>query len=80
MKTDITVVLDRSGSMEPLAADVIGGLNAFVKTQQQVEGEAHFTLVQFDDEYEVVHFRVPVADVPRVTRRTYVPRGCTALL
>jgi uncharacterized protein YegL len=80
MKTDITVVLDRSGSMESIADDVIKGLNAFVKAQQAVEGEAWFTLVQFDDEYDVVHFRVPIAHVPKVTRRTYQPRGSTALL
>ena len=80
MKTDITVVLDRSGSMESIAGDVIGGLNAFVRAQGQVEGEACFTLVQFDDQYEVVHAHVPVQDVPPLTARTYVPRGSTALL
>jgi len=79
-KTDITVVLDRSGSMTSIAGEVIAGLNEFVQKQQRVEGEAWFTLVQFDDEYEVVHFRAPIADVPRLTSRTYVPRGSTALL
>jgi hypothetical protein len=80
MKTDITVVLDRSGSMASIADDVIGGLNTFIRAQAQVEGEARFTLVQFDDEYEVVHAHVPVQDVPTLTDRTYVPRGSTALL
>lgn len=80
MKTDITVVLDRSGSMEAIARDVVVGLNSFVRGQKRVEGEAWYTLVQFDDEYEVVHFRAPIADVPPLTRRTYVPRGSTALL
>lgn len=80
MRTDITVVLDRSGSMNAIARDVVTGLNTFVRKQQAVEGEAWFTLVQFDDEYDVVHFRVPIADVPPLTRRTYVPRGSTALL
>jgi hypothetical protein len=51
-----------------------------VRRQQDVEGEAWFTLVQFDDEYEVVHFRAPIADVPELTSRTHVPRGSTALL
>lgn len=80
MKTDITVVLDRSGSMESIAGDVIGGLNTFIRAQGQVEGEACFTLVQFDDQYEVVHAHVPVQDVPPLTDQTYVPRGSTALL
>ncbi|WP_239490722.1 vWA domain-containing protein [Luteitalea sp. TBR-22] len=80
MKTDITVVLDRSGSMADIADDIVGGLNEFVAKQKALEGEAHFTLVQFDDEYEVVHFRVPIGEVPPLTRQTYVPRGMTALL
>jgi hypothetical protein len=80
MKTDITVVLDRSGSMASIAEDVIGGLNTFIRDQGQVEGEAQFTLVQFDDRYEVVHAHVPVQRVPTLTNRTYVPRGSTALL
>ena len=80
MKTDITVVLDRSGSMASIAGDVIGGLNTFVRAQAQVEGEACFTLVQFDDQYEVVHAHVAVQDVPPLTAQTYVPRGSTALL
>ena len=80
MKTDITVVLDRSGSMASIAGDVIGGLNTFIQAQAQVEGEACFTLVQFDNEYEVVHAHVPVQDVPPLTDQTYVPRGSTALL
>ncbi len=54
--TDITVVLDRSGSMASIAEDVVGGLNTFIAGQQQVEGEARFSLVQFDDQYDVVHF------------------------
>jgi hypothetical protein len=80
MKTDITVVLDRSGSMASIASDVIGGLNTFIQGQAQVEGEARFTLAQFDDQYEVVHAHVPVQQVPPLTDRTYVPRGSTALL
>ena len=44
MKTDITVVLDRSGSMTTIARDVISGLNEFVRKQQDVEGEAWFTV------------------------------------
>ena len=80
MKTDITVVLDRSGSMASIAGDVIGGLNTFIGAQARVEGEACFTLVQFDDQYEVVHAHVPMRDVPPLTAQTYVPRGSTALL
>lgn len=80
MKTEITIVLDRSGSMTSIADDIVGGLNEFVRRQQSVEGEARLTLVQFDDEYEVVHRDVAIGEVPSLTRATYVPRGSTALL
>jgi hypothetical protein len=75
--TDITVVMDRSGSMEACRTDAEGGLNQFVEDQKRQGGEALFTLVQFDHEYEFVHKGVPVRDVPRLT---LVPRGSTALL
>jgi uncharacterized protein YegL len=74
--TDITVVLDRSGSMEACRAEAQGGLNAFVEKQKAEPGEANFTLVQFDNEYECVHAGVPIKDVPELT---LVPRGMTAL-
>ncbi len=80
MTTDITIVLDRSGSMASIADDVVGGLNTFVEAQRRLGGEACFTLVQFDDQFEVVHDHVPLRDVPPLTRETYVPRGTTALL
>ena len=40
------------------------------------------TLVQFDsqDPYEVIHDFKPLADVPKLTRETYVPRATTPLL
>jgi Mg-chelatase subunit ChlD len=78
--TDVTIVLDRSGSMEAIRSDVVGAFNAFVHDQQQLPGECRLTLVQFDDEYEVV-FRVrAIADVPDLTHDSFVPRGSTALL
>lgn len=78
--TDITVVLDRSGSMAPIAHDVVGGLNTFITAQQRDAAGARFTLVQFDDQYEVVHFNVPMADVPTLGPDDFEPRGTTALL
>jgi hypothetical protein len=40
------------------------------------------TLVQFDteDPYEVIHDFKPIADIPPLTRKTFVPRGGTPLL
>ena len=75
--TDITVVLDRSGSMASCRADAEGGLNTFVETQSQQPGDALFTLVEFDDQYNFVHKGVPIKKVPPYN---LVPRGRTALL
>lgn len=78
--TDITVVLDRSGSMQSIAVETISGFNAFLKEQQDTPGAALFSLVQFDHEYLPVHRGVPVADVSPLTAETFVPRGYTHLL
>jgi hypothetical protein len=77
--SDITVVLDRSGSMACLVDEVIGAFNTFVDEQQQVAGQASFSLVQFDDRYEVYLDAVDLNKVGRLDRTTYVPRGMTAL-
>jgi hypothetical protein len=75
--TDITLVIDRSGSMEEIRSDAEGGVNAFIREQAQQPGEALLTLVQFDDKYEFVHRGVPTKEVPPYT---LVPRSGTALL
>ena len=78
--TDITIVLDRSGSMQAVADDTIGGFNRFLLDQKQAPGDGVLTLVRFDHEYELVHRAVPLAEVPPLSRQTFVPRGQTALL
>lgn len=74
--SDITVVLDRSGSMASCRADAEGGLNEFVRKQKELPGEALFTLVQFDNHYEFVHKGLPIKLVPDCKLE---PRGGTAL-
>jgi Mg-chelatase subunit ChlD len=78
-RTFIAVVLDRSGSMEAIRNDAIGGFNAFLADQKALPGAAALLLAQFDDEYELVYDAVPIAEVPQLTLETYVPRGSTAL-
>ena len=75
--TDITLVVDRSGSMEQVREDAEGGVNSFIGQQVKEPGEALLTLVQFDTEYEFLHSGVPIQDVPKYE---LVPRGMTALL
>lgn len=78
--TSIHVVLDRSGSMNPVRADIIGGFNAFLAEQRAHPSDAWLTLAQFDDQYEVVLDHVSLGDVPELDETRYVPRGQTALL
>ncbi|MBC8140815.1 MAG: VWA domain-containing protein [Armatimonadetes bacterium] len=78
--THITLVLDRSGSMEQMRTDAIGGFNTFLKDQQAAPGAATLTLVQFDDRYESSYSLAPIASVKPLDTTTFVPRGSTALL
>ena len=80
--TKLWFLLDRSGSMNALAQDVIGGFNTFVTDQARGPGSAHLTLVQFDSEapFEIIHDAVGIADVPELTTDIYSPRGMTPLL
>lgn len=78
--TDITIVLDRSGSMQSIKHDTIGGFNAFLAAQKAVGGKATISLVQFDDQYDVVYAALDLSQAPDLTPQTFVPRGATALL
>lgn len=75
--TDITLVVDRSGSMEQVREDAEGGVNSFIAQQAKEPGEALLTLVQFDTEYDFIHKGTPISQVPKYE---LVPRGRTALL
>ena len=80
--THITIILDRTGSMETIRDDTIGGFNAFLAAQKAEPSEATLTLVQFDSQgpYEVIHSFVPLSEVPELTREVFVPRAATPLL
>jgi len=81
MKTDISVLLDRSGSMQSIKADTIGGFNEFLKAQKELPGEATLTLVQFDSGgYDRVIDAKPIVQAEPLTDATFLPRGNTPLL
>lgn len=77
--TDITIVLDRSGSMESIKNDVIGGFNEALKKHRDSGIDIICSLVQFDDRYENVFTRKAIKDAPNLDNNTYQPRGSTAL-
>ena len=78
--TELVFILDRSGSMAGLDGDTIGGFNAMIEKQRGEPGEAVISTVLFDNETEVIHDRIPLDRVPRLTEKEYYVRGCTALL
>lgn len=78
--TEMIFILDRSGSMDRLTDDTIGGFNSMIESQKNEPGEAYVTTVLFDDEYELLHDHVNIQDIKPITRNEYFARGWTALL
>lgn len=79
-RTEIVFILDASGSMNDLTDDTIGGFNGMLERNREESGEAVVSTVIFNDESRVLHNRVDIREVPRLTRRDYRCSGCTALL
>ncbi len=77
--THVSMLLDRSGSMDEIKSYIIEGFNDFIKNQKKEPGELSVTLVQFDTEYEVLQDHRSINDIPLLTDKIYVPRGMTAL-
>ena len=78
-KTQIVCILDRSGSMESIIGDAIGGFNEFIKEQKKLEDEASMTVALFDDRYDLLYDNIPIKEVKDFDRSTWSPRGLTAL-
>ena len=83
--TDITILLDRSGSMDLIKTDTIGGFNNFLRGQKEAGENAAISLVQFDKHNGVLYTdRVtdaqPITAAPELTGTTIIPRGWTPLL
>ena len=77
-RTEIVFIVDRSGSMGGCEADVIGGFNRMLADQRQKAGECTVSTVLFDHAAEILHDRVPIAEVRPMTEEAYVVRGSTA--
>lgn len=75
-RTEIAVILDRSGSMDSIRRDMEGGFRTFVKKQRKAAGTCVLSLYQFDDHYDVVFEERALDDVSGLD---LVPRGSTAL-
>lgn len=78
--TEIVCVLDKSGSMASLTDDTIGGFNAFMEKQRELDGDVNVTTTLFANNSEVIHEGVDLADLPDLDTDTYYPGGGTALM
>ena len=78
--TEIVFILDRSGSMSGFETDTIGGFNATIEKQKEQDGKVYVSTVLFDNISEVIHDRIDINEIKRMTRRDYQVGGCTALL
>lgn len=76
----IICILDRSGSMQSLTEDTIGGYNSFLEKQKKNPGKAEVTTILFDDEYEKIADAVDLNEIQDLTSEDYFARGTTALL
>lgn len=75
--TDITLIVDRSGSMSSIAAESRNGIKTFIEKQKEVAGNCVLSLVQFDNEIERPFTAKPLNEVGEIPLD---PRGATALL
>lgn len=78
--TELVFILDKSGSMAGLESDTIGGFNSMIEKQKKQEGLCFVSTVLFDNESKVLHDRVKLTDIPKMTDKDYTVRGCTALI
>lgn len=79
LPVEIICVVDRSGSMGHLEADVVGGINKFIADQKKVKGAANLTIAIFDNIYETIFDRINLKDVRDMTADDFKARGGTAL-
>lgn len=69
-------LLDKSGSMESVLHDTIGGFNSFVRSQVPHGGT--LSLYTFSDTCHCEYRNFAIEDVEPMTTETYVPGGSTA--
>lgn len=81
-RTDVIAIIDRSGSMERIAADMAGGFNQFCQDQSKADGQCLVTVVDFasvfaEPSVTTQHLMVDVKHLPKYTLRAM---GGTPLL
>ena len=77
--TELVFIIDRSGSMSGFELDTAGGFNSMIEKQRALEGRVHVTTVLFSNHSEILHDRVSIERVERMSARDCAAGGMTAL-
>lgn len=81
-QTHIALVVDRSGSMTPIADAAFDAINEqinAIKSNVKLTGDTYVSYIQFDEHIETVFQGVHAKDLQPITRDQYSPRGSTAI-
>lgn len=78
--TEIVFILDRSGSMAGYEEDTIGGFNATIEKQKKLDSTCYVSTVMFANQSKVIHDRVRLDEIEKMTENDYQVGGGTALL
>jgi hypothetical protein len=78
-RTIVRFLLDRTGSMDKIKAETIGGFNAYLDKLEHDAGDLlEFTLLQFDSvSIDKLHIGASLANVKRLTPESFQPRAYT---
>ena len=77
MNTDLTILMDRSGSMHSCCREMQDSLNKLLCEQREQPDPCKLTVIMFDHAYDPACRGVPIQEAPTVRLE---PRGNTALL
>jgi len=80
MTTHVLLITDKSGSMGPLAGDVINGFNSYLNDLESDADDWSISSTLFDTSVTEHCQAVSLAEVPRLNAFNYKPSGFTALL
>jgi len=79
-KTSITVILDKSGSMNAVREDTVGGYNSFIDEQKKLPGDCEITLIQFNQDTSFTYKSKPIQELKEgLSLESFIPSGYTGL-
>lgn len=77
---DLVLIVDKSGSMNGMESDTIGGFNSMLDKQRKMDVATDVTTVMFNNTHEFIHERKRLSEIKNLNDVDYRPGGATALL